>query len=197
MTIGILHKVEVSIVRIPEGISKWDLVNRYMRLRKEVFIDRMAWPLYQLEEIEFEQYDTVHSVYVIAHSGNEVFGGARLLQTSKSVGVGRYVYSYMIRDACRNLLPGLPSDLCDDLPPTDPQIWELTRFATLKSAGVGALILNATNGFLKTEQATHCLFLAQPSLMRMASRMGFRPEPLGGLKRNEDGKFLAFRCSVI
>jgi acyl homoserine lactone synthase len=188
--------MEVSVIRIPDGLPQWNLVIAYLRLRKAVFIDRMEWPLYDCDGIEFEQYDTVHSVYLIAHDANGVLGGARLLRTSDRIGSGRFVYSYMIRDACRSLLPGLPADLCHAPPPSDTGVWELTRLAASNSAKVGGVILLAANAFLQSEGAKCCLFLAPPAFMRMAERMGFDPQPLGDIKQNTNGRFLVFSCAV-
>ena len=188
---------EVSVIRVPDGLPRWDLVTKYLRLRKEVFIDRLDWPLYEIEGMEFEQYDTVNAVYVIAHAGKEVLGGARLLRTTQNVGMGRITYSYMIRDACRDILPGLPADLCADEPPTDPFIWELTRLATLTGPEITSMILKKTNVFLKSEGAKSCLFLASPTFMRLAEKLGFLPIALGPVKENKDGKFLVFRCDII
>jgi acyl homoserine lactone synthase len=189
--------MEVSILRIPDGLPDWDLVLSYLRLRKSVFMDRLGWPLYELGDCEFEQYDTVHAVYVIAHDDRSVLGGARLLRTSDTIGSGRCVYSYMIRDACRNLLPGLPSDLCYADPPVAKDMWELTRLVSKGSAKVGAEILAETNRFLRAQKARSCLFLAPPAFMRMASRLGYAPVPLGDVRRNIDGQFLAFQCEVV
>lgn len=189
--------MDVSIIRMPEGLSKWYLVTQYLRLRKDIFIDRMSWPLHHVDAMEFEQYDNAHAVYVIAHEGACVLGGARLVRTDKTFGSGTVIYSYMIRDAWRKLLPGLPSELCDAEPPADPKVWELTRFASDNSARVGAAILTATNDFLKAEGATTCLFLGPPAFMRMAKRMSFSPKPLGNITGNADGQFLAFACDVI
>jgi acyl homoserine lactone synthase len=189
--------MEVSVLRIPEGLSNWDLVLSYLRLRKAVFMDRLGWPLYEVNECEFEQYDTVHAVYVVAHEGRKAVGGARLLRTSDTVGSGRCVYSYMIRDACRALLPGLPNDLCFSEPPVAADTWELSRLASSGSARIGEAILCAANNFLRDQNAQSCLFLAPPAFMRMASRMGFSPVALGDVKENQEGRFLAFQCVVL
>lgn len=189
--------IEVSMLQVPGGLDRWNLVVDFLRLRKEVFMDRLGWPLYAREELEFEQYDTVHAVYAVAHIRDRVLGGARLLPTTHRVGQGSYVYSYMIRDACRNILPGLPGDLCDEPPPVDPETWEMTRLATLGDAQVGAQILLATNAHLKSLGVQRCLFLASPTFMRMARRMGFVTTPLGDIKSNADGRFLAFSSQVI
>mgnify|MGYP003670290162 CR=1 FL=1 len=52
------------------GTDQWDLVTAFLKLRRAVFIEKMEWPLYQAEDMEFEQYDRVDTVYVIAHIGN-------------------------------------------------------------------------------------------------------------------------------
>ncbi|WP_330447732.1 hypothetical protein FLP41_01715 (plasmid) [Paracoccus marcusii] len=77
----------------------------------------IAWHgLHHAEGIEFEQYDTFDTVYVIAHRDGRAIGGARLKRTDCSFGGGKVVYSYMIRDAHRGLLPGMPTNLCRDEP---------------------------------------------------------------------------------
>ena len=102
----------------------------------------------------------------------------------------------MIRDAHRGLLPGMPTNLCHDEPPVDPQAWELTRFAALPVPGLAEAILEASNEYLHDVGATDCLFLGPPAFLRMASRLGWTPRPMGDLVSNDDGKFLAFACAV-
>lgn len=189
--------VEVSVLGVPEGLPKWNLVGQFMRLRKEVFLDRKGWPLYEHEGMEFEQYDTVRATYVVAHIGNDVLGGARLLRTTHSVGSGRWTYSYMIRDACRGLLPGLPTDLCDEPPPVDATVWELSRLATQGRADVASTILLEVNRFLKSQGAARCLFLAAPAVTRVAARMGRKLQSLGATRTNESGSFVVYACDVI
>ena len=148
---------EITVVRMPGGFQRYDLVRAFFQLRKAVFIDEMDWPLYQYEEIEFEQYDTFHAVYLIAHDGGRVLGGARLIRTDWVTGTGKVRYSYMIRDACEGLLPDMPRGLCFEKPPTDPKVWELTRLATVPGTDVARDLLHATNRFLIQEGANRCL----------------------------------------
>ncbi len=191
-----LDDFEVSILRLPDGLPRWHLVYDFLLLRKEVFIDQMHWDLHATGSMEFEQYDTPDAVYVVAHAGKEVIGGARLLRTDRRAGMGKLRYSYMIRDAYLGHLPGLPHDLCADEPPTSDTAWELTRLA-VRTARAGGAILNATNAFLKEEAADTCLFLGPPSFMRMARGMGYEPRPMGEVTGNGDGRFLAFSCGVV
>ena len=144
---------EISVVRMPDGVRLYGLVLSFLKLRKEVFIDRMDWPLYHFQSIEFEQYDTFNAVYIIVHENGKVLGGARLIRTDQCVGTGTVRYSYMIRDAHQGLLPGMPTELCDSDPPARSDTWELTRLATLPNTDVARDILHAANAFLNREGA--------------------------------------------
>lgn len=191
-------RFDVSIIELPGGVRDADLVAAFMRFRKSVFVDQMAWPLRHIEGSEFEQYDTFDTTYIVAHRGREVLGGARLKRTDATYGRGSVVYSYMIRDAFLGLLPGMPSALCNDDPPVDSKIWELTRFVSdEKAPGCSEAILRAANSFLYERGATSCLFLGPPAFLRMARRLGWSSCPMGPIVGNSDGRFLAFSCGVV
>lgn len=185
--------MDVSVLSIPSGLSRWHLVAGFLRLRNEVFIGKLAWELHHAESMEFEQYDRVDAVYVIAHDGDTVLGGARLLRTDNRVGI----YSYMLRDAYHRLLPGIPPEICETEPPRASSVWELTRLVSSTTGEVAPAVLRAANGYLKSVGASDCLFLGPPAFMRMAKSMAFDPRPLGRLTGNKDGRFLAFSCSII
>lgn len=187
----------VSILRLPDAAPIWNLVGKYMTLRKEVFISQKSWSLWQAEEMEFEQYDTFDTVYVIAHKNGEVVGGGRLRRADQQTGKGSVVYSYMIRDAVLGLLPGLPKELCFEEPPTNESTWELTRFVSIGGAGVAALMLRAINDFLFAVGGSDCLCLGTPAFLRMARRVGWAVEAVGPLCGNVDGRFLVFNCPVM
>lgn len=188
--------ISVEVLVLPSDMGRYDLVANFLKLRKKVFMDRMEWPLNQYEGLEYEQYDTFDTTYVIAHRNGEVIGGARLKRTDKVHGNGQVVYSYMIRDAHLGLLPGMPHDLCCDSPPVDPKSWELTRFTALPIKGLAERILEVANSYLFAVGAKKCLFLGPPAFLRMASKLGWTPVRLGDVVENDDGKFLAFACAV-
>ncbi len=188
--------MEVSIIRLPEGIEKWHLVAKFFQLRKDVFIDKMDWALHQDHNLEYEQYDMMTSVYVIAHEGDRVLGGARLVRTDWKQNIGKVVYSYMIRDAYLGLLPGLPTNICDEEPPVDPEVWELTRLTSVKGVMVGEEILEAMDSYLQGLGAKQCLFLGPPVFLRLARMLAYDPKPLGKIVGNKDGRFLAFACGI-
>ncbi len=189
--------LQVSILEMPYGLSRWNLVHDFLQFRKRVFIDEMDWQLNVYGGMEYEQYDTFDAVYVVAHRGDEVCGGARLRRTDAVSGTGALTYSYMIRDAHLGLLPGMPQNLCYETPPQSSEIWELTRLAASHSSEVTKAILLGANRFLAGKGASECYFLGWPGFVRMARSMKFSPRPLGPVVENGDGKFLAFTCPVV
>lgn len=186
----------VQVIQCPKDMGNWHLVNDYLKLRKQVFVDRLEWPLFHAENLEFEQYDTFDTVYVVATFDGEVVGGARLRRTDRVSGKGQVKYSYMIRDACLGILPGLPQELCDDLPPMDKSIWELTRMVVTGPKEVSRMILAEINSFLGQEGAETVLFLGSPAFRRMASSMSWPVKQLGPITGNDDGRFQVFECPV-
>lgn len=186
----------VHVVQCPEDLGLWHLVNDYLKLRKQVFVDRLEWPLFHAENLEFEQYDSFDTVYVVATLNGEVVGGARLRRTDQLSGQGQIQYSYMIRDACLGILPGLPQELCDELPPMDEHTWELTRMVVTGPKEVSRMILAKINVFLGQEGAETVLFLGSPAFRRMASSMAWPVKQLGPITGNADGRFQVFECPV-
>lgn len=190
-------EVRIEVITLPGDLARYHLVAAFLRMRKKVFVDQKAWRLHHAEDIEFEQYDTFDTTYVIAHQDGQVVGGARLKRTDRSHGWGSVVYSYMIRDAYLGLLPGLPQDLCSNNPPMDDRTWELTRLIADPTLGIVEAILEVANAYLFAVGAGKCLFLGSPAFMRMASRLGWSPMRLGEVVQNESGRFIAFGCDVI
>jgi N-acyl-L-homoserine lactone synthetase len=101
-----------------------DLFANLFRARKESFISLKQWRLPEALGMEYDQYDTPASRWVVVHDEfNRVMAGNRLTPTTARCGI----YSYMIRDAQRGLLDDLPTDLLYDEAPVDPHIWESSR----------------------------------------------------------------------
>lgn len=186
----------VRVIQYPDGMAYWDLVNSYLKLRKEVFIDRLDWPLFHAEDLEFEQYDSFDTTYIVASQGSQVVGGARLRRTDQVSGGGQLRYSYMIRDACLGLLPGLPKNLCHAIPPMDKSVWELTRMVVNGPRDITRMILQATNDFLCRKDASSVLFLGSPAFQRMARSWNWPAHPLGPVAGNADGRFQVIECPV-
>lgn len=192
--------LNLHVLKLPRDAAHWNLVTDYLRLRKAVFIDQMNWDLHAHEAAEFEQYDHFGTTYVIAEDAitGKVVGGARLLRTDQISphGSGRISYTYMIRDAAHGLLSDLPVDVAREEPPVDSKTWELTRLISRGTAHVAEAILERVQAHLAEVGAERCLFLGPRAFLRMASRMGFDPMPLGAVVENGSGRYLAFACDV-
>ncbi|MEL6693878.1 MAG: acyl-homoserine-lactone synthase [Pseudomonadota bacterium] len=189
--------METTVIELPRDFGRYDLVRGFLELRKQVFIDDMAWSLVEVSDLEFEQYDTFKAVYIIVHEGHEIVAGARLLPTDSSIGTGRLKYTYMINDAHEGHLDGMPSNLCYENPPKSASIWELTRLVSKPKTNAAKHVLFEANNFLRRRCAKTCLFLGPPAFLRLAKSMGFSPQRLGPIVGNDDGRFLAFSCEVI
>lgn len=185
----------ISIIRFPD-LTRWHLVAEYFKLRKEVFVDRKDWSLFHAEEFEFEQYDSFDTTYIVATREGRVAAGARLRRTDQTSGSGALQYSYMIRDACLGLLPGLPDDLCYETPPQDKDVWEITRMVVDGPKALTRRILEAASDYLASKSATSVLFLGSPAFSRMARSMDWPVRCLGPVTGNESGRFQVFQCPV-
>lgn len=95
----------------------------FMRARRQVFIDRLGWNLPASDGMEFDQYDTPLCRWVVLHEYGQVLGGIRLIPTTAACGI----YSYMLRDAQRGLLPDIPNDILFLDAPRDPRVVEASR----------------------------------------------------------------------
>lgn len=188
--------VTAHIIRFPQDAKHWHLVTAYLKLRKEVFIDRLEWPLFHAEDLEFEQYDSFETTYIVACQGDEVVGGARLRRTDQRSAGGCLRYSYMIRDAYLGLLPGLPKDLCFDMPPESDRVWELTRMVVNGPKAITRKILEAANAFLREHHAASILFLGSPAFLRMARSWDWPAACLGPVTGNTNGRFQVIECPV-
>ena len=188
---------QVEVIRCPDDLDRWHLVNDYLKLRKQVFVDRLEWPLFHAEDLEFEQYDSFNSVYVVATQNGVVVGGARLRRTDEISGTGQIQYSYMIRDACLGVLPGLPQTLCSSTPPMCDKTWEITRMVVTGSRDVSRMILAKINNFLGEEGADTVLFLGSPAFKRMANSLAWPVKQLGPVASNSEGSFQVFECPVL
>ncbi|MDZ4096598.1 MAG: acyl-homoserine-lactone synthase [Paracoccaceae bacterium] len=100
-----------------------ELFANMFRARHRTFIVQNKWDLPEANGMEFDQYDTPASRWIVVHQQGEVLAGVRLTPTTHRCGI----YSYMIRDAQNGLLETIPSDLLFDTAPVDPHIWESSR----------------------------------------------------------------------
>ncbi|KFE35563.1 acyl-homoserine-lactone synthase [Thioclava atlantica] len=101
-----------------------ELFANMLRARRELFIVHNKWDLPEAMGMEYDQYDTPASRWVVVHDElGKVLAGNRLTPTTTKCGI----YSYMIRDAQRGLLATIPSHLLYDEAPVSETVWESSR----------------------------------------------------------------------
>lgn len=82
-------------------------------LRAKVFRGRLGWEVPVLSGMEIDGYDALEPRYMLMRDGGTLRGCWRLLPTEGP---------YMLKDSFPELLDGQEA-------PSDPHIWELSRFA--------------------------------------------------------------------
>lgn len=100
-----------------------ELFPDFMRARKQSFIVENNWDLPEADGMEYDQYDTPASRWIVVHEYGAVLAGIRLTPTTARCGM----YSYMIADAQKGMLDSIPSNLLYVQAPVDERIWESSR----------------------------------------------------------------------
>lgn len=84
--------------------------------RHKVFVENLGWDLHSPDGLEQDQFDRPDTIYVAARDDDgEICGCARLLPTTSP---------YLLSEVFPQLLNGAA-------PPSSPDVWELSRFATV------------------------------------------------------------------
>jgi len=173
--------IETTVFSFDDFERRGGLFTDMLRARKKAFIEKNGWDLPENFSMEFDQYDTPMSHYVVIRRDGVVVSGVRLTPTTAKV----MLYSYMIRDAQKGLLPTLPETLMDILAPVDPLVWEASR--TFISDDVPAderhnLRKTYVRGLLDGAHrvgATHLITLMSISWPLYARRYNLSMKPLG------------------
>lgn len=194
--------VQFSAFQLPK--SQWTaeqhLLQDFMQLRRQVFADGKGWRVWLACTSDLDQYDQLDAYYIIAFEPGtgKVLAGCRLLRCDRGGATpGHHDMTYMVRDAVRGVLPGLPLDLCYEDPPCDAGIWELTRFASNGAPGSGAQVLARVGEFLVQQQARGFIFLSPPAVSRLAKPAGFtNVRALGPLRGERGGRFQVFSADL-
>lgn len=85
------------------------------RYRHQVFIEKLGWDVVSTSKVrdqEFDQFDHPQTRYIVAMGRQGICGCARLLPTTDAY-LLKEVFAY----------------LCSETPPSDPSVWELSRYA--------------------------------------------------------------------
>jgi acyl homoserine lactone synthase len=151
--------------------SSWQLSTQVLNLmhafRHEVFVKRLKWALPLMNGEERDQYDTPDAKYVlVTETPGRVTACARLLPTTEA---------YMLPDLFPELLGG-------ESAPSDPAIWELSRFATsVRETREGRVLslsqptlelLDLIFGFARRHDITRLIFVTSVQIERLMLRAG-------------------------
>jgi len=158
-----------------------ELFVNLFKARRRSFILRNHWDLPETEGMEYDQYDTPASRWIAVHEGNEVLAGIRLTPTTAKCGM----YSYMIRDAQKGMLEGIPSDLLYFDAPVDPKILESSRVFVSSSVPSNLRIKVQTDLMMelistaRSMGAQKVLGLVPAVWSRWIGRLNMKAEPAG------------------
>ena len=158
------------------------LFSNLFRARKDSFISLKQWRLPEALGMEYDQYDTPASRWIVVHDElNRVMAGNRLTPTTARCGI----YSYMIRDAQRGLLDEIPFDLLYDEAPVAENIWESSRLfvshdvpASIRRR-VHALLISEIGKSSRHLGATSCLTMLAANWPRWAGRVNVDMKAMG------------------
>jgi acyl homoserine lactone synthase len=166
-------------MRFTSGCSaelRQPLMIRMARYRHRVFVERLGWKLHCRDALELDQFDRDDTIYVIAQNEDgEVIGTARLLPTTRP---------YLLAEVFPHLLNGAPA-------PDAPDVWELSRFASMDLSGATGSALDQfsspfTTGLLQTASrcamargARRLVSVSPLGMERLLRRTGFESHRLG------------------
>lgn len=159
-----------------------ELFANMLRARRELFILHNRWDLPEAMGMEYDQYDTPASRWVVVHDDDgKVLAGNRLTPTTTRCGI----YTYMIRDAQRGLLETIPANLLYDPAPMAEHIWESSRLFVAHDTPaairrrVHTQLIAQLGETVRSLGATHCLTLLAATWPRWADRVGVKMRAMG------------------
>jgi len=165
-----------------------DLWYQHHMIRKALFVDEMGWNVPHNSTAEWDQYDTPETVYVITHHEGHVLAASRM----NPCAIQAPLWSYMIKDAAKGLLDGIPDTILQD-PPQDTDTWEATRFTANPSLPHDernrALSLNAQAlaHEAKRRGINRLIALMPPAFIRWLRSEGLPTDRLGPTVKLPDG----------
>ena len=155
--------------------------------RKSVFVDLLKWDVPVLDgRFELDQFDNEHATYlIIGDERDDHLGSARLLPTTRN-----------------HLLGSLFRDLCAAVPPSGPDVFEITRFCLSRRQNAAARRL--TRNRLVTALAWYALEtgirtytgVADVAWLQQILAFGWACRPLGPPARSACGMIGALAIEI-
>lgn len=175
------NRIRSAVLSVSTQHHYGELYVEYLKARKRVFIDTKHWDLPHVDGMEFDQYDTPQSRSIVVHEFGQVLAGIRLLPTTAHCGC----YTYMLRDAQRGLLEGIPPHVLYEQAPVANHIWEATRLFVSpdvegeRRALVQTVLLTEMARAAVSEGASHVIGIVPAVFKRWMARLGMGALPLG------------------
>jgi acyl homoserine lactone synthase len=159
--------------------------------RHQVFFNRLKWDVDARDDMEFDLFDTMNPVYMLARRpGGNIEGCWRLMPTTDA---------YMLKDTFPQLLQG-------EAAPCDPRIWELSRFAVDAGSEEGAVqaplscvtmdMIRRLYEFAREHQVAQFVTVTSVALERLLKRTGLPIRRLGNGRAQKVGRVLTVACWV-
>ncbi len=155
--------------------------------RKRVFVDLLGWDLPVLAgRYEVDQFDDAHARYlIVTDRDHRHLASARLLPTTRP-----------------HILGDLFAELCEDVPPQGPNIYEITRFCLERSASAQRRrdarnqLVSALADYALANGITAYTGVAEIGWLQQILAFGWRCRPLG-MPKQIDGMVLgALRIEI-
>jgi N-acyl-L-homoserine lactone synthetase len=173
--------MEVTTLSYENLHNHGELFANMFRARHRAFIQQNKWDLPEANGMEFDQYDTPASRWLVVHEHGEVLAGIRLTPTTHRCGI----YSYMIRDAQKGLLESIPTNLLYEPAPVAEHIWESSRVFVSEQVPASQRLrvqLQLRHEMVVSARAlgaTSVLGLIPENSRRLGRRVGLDCEPAG------------------
>lgn len=171
-------------------------LQRYFKLRENVFVGQLGWDVPTCELGEIDQYDRQDTFYIVAERDGQCVGGLRLNPTTSRFMYRGQEYSYMIRDAKLGLLSSIPTGLIDGMPPQRSSTWEMTRVISQKEPVHLRNLIDQAGAFLRRRDVKDVLFHSRPGAGRICQIWGYVSKPVGPVTPIGDHRFQVFTVST-
>jgi acyl-homoserine lactone synthase len=154
-----------------ELMERPDLWQAVHKLRHDIFVEEMGWEdLRRGDRLEIDQFDHDEAVHHLVMRGGELAGYQRMLPTTRP-----------------HLLTEVLQDLCVGVPPSGPNVRELTRYAVARGyrdgrRGVSTVGSELIAGFVEWGLATgvnQVIIEFEPMWVLRALQLHFLATPLG------------------
>jgi acyl-homoserine lactone synthase len=157
-----IHVISFANRSMYEGV-----IERHYQLRHKIFVEERGWKtLARPDRREVDSYDNVDTVYMLAMEGERIIGGHRLYPTVKPT---------MVEEVFPELasVRGIPSD---------PTIWEWSRFFVVPERRDGRLnleLMAAVQELCLDEGIEHVSAVMETWWLPRFQQAGFKVHPLG------------------